>query len=147
MKKTSFLKSLIICCIFSGFISTTQALTIKEAVKISLENNKQILSQHKQVDIAREGITESKSSYYPRLSIGADYTYYDKNRDVFIPDGDAILIGLKNNYLLDFTINQLLLDWGKRSNQVKLKRNNYFIELENLWNLENEIIFNIKEYF
>lgn len=141
------MKTLIICCIFSGFISTTQALTIKEAVKNSLENNKQILAQYKQVDIARERIAESKSSYYPRLSIGADYTYYDKNRDIFLPDGDSALMGLKNNYLFDFTVNQLLFDWGKRSNQVKLKRNNYLIELEKLRNLENQIIFNIKEYF
>jgi len=149
MKRKHFITGLpvflfLIClCAGSAF-----GLSLQEAIDLARKNNKNILEQKKQVEIVTQGIAEAKSGYLPQLSLGGNYTYYDKERKIYVPALDAyVRTGFHNEYLAEFQADQLIFDWGKTINNINKIGNQVAAELERLRELENQLVYDIREIF
>ncbi|MEW6608171.1 MAG: TolC family protein [bacterium] len=108
---------------------------VKDAVKIALDNNKQLLVFKKKLDEASHQVKMSQSEMYPKLNLsgGLSYTKWLKRKKypVEFNLGEEKITDLLEepayppyNPFLSLSLSQNLFDRGKTQNTIKLSQEN-----------------------
>ncbi len=101
----------------------TLELTLEEAVKMALRQNRTVLAARERVRSARGKYVESRSGALPKLDLTASYTRLEPVPGFTIPSipglpmsGGTIRAGTADNYDLKLSLTQSLFSWGKAQN-------------------------------
>ena len=94
-----FLLSSILCLIsFPGW-SRAESLTLEEAIRVALANNREILVAKEKIEEAKQRIKEAKAGYFPTINLGGTYTHLNEAPSE---------TGKADNYLSKLSFNQPL---------------------------------------
>jgi outer membrane protein len=132
-----FLLSSILCLV--SFYSEVKAksLTLEEAIRVALANNREILIAKEKIEEARQGIKEAKAGYLPTIDLSGTY----------IRLNDTTETGKVDNYVSEFSISQPLYTSGRLSYANKQTDLGYQKAQEDLNNAQNKITFEVKKAF
>lgn len=87
-------------------------LSLDECIKISLENNKQLLLLQEKIKDAAAKKNEAAGSYWPNVSAMGAYIYNHKINKINLL-GNEIALGVKDSYLGNLSLTQPLFMGGK----------------------------------
>jgi len=144
--KSILIVNLTIFAIINGY-SQESALTLKECINYALNNNPSSTIYKNSIEIAKEKITENKSSFLPSVSATAGMDYNAKLQTSVIPAGGLsdqetiIQMGNKFSNSAALQLDQNILD---RSSSIAIKSSKVDQEIANIKALkENEnLIYN-----
>ncbi|MBU2574192.1 MAG: TolC family protein [Elusimicrobia bacterium] len=97
----------------------TLALSLNDAVETALRNNATVAVAQETRGIYKEKIEEYRSTVYPQLSAGAQYTRNIESPSFFIA-GDKLKFGLNNAYTASLDLNQVVWAGGKVYTAIKM---------------------------
>ena len=112
-------------------------LTEKEAIEIALKNNYDILSKKEEIKEASARLQQAWSQVFPYISVGANYTRYE----------DHPFITYEDNRGYNFSLTQLLFSSGRVANTIDSAHKVLEATRESRDELENKIIYNVKQAF
>jgi len=137
-KWSIFLLSLILCLVtFPGW-GRAESLTLEEAIRVALANNREILVAKEKIEEAKQRIKEAKAGYFPTINLGSTYTHLNEAPSE---------TGKADNYLSEFSINQPLYTSGRLSYANKQVDLGYQKAQEDLKNTQSKITFEVKKAF
>ncbi len=102
-------------------IAETSVLTLDECIKYALANNPKLRQTIGTVDINRARVGEARSDYLPKATTTLSYATASKTVG-FIAGGGLAVEG--NSYSEQTGLGQLIWDFGKTLNQIKLAKEN-----------------------
>ncbi|GAI63377.1 unnamed protein product, partial [marine sediment metagenome] len=123
------------------------ALTLEEAIRLALANNREILIAKEKVEEARQGIKEAKAGYLPRVDLSGTYTRLNEAPSMSIPDDGIIEMGKADNYMSKLSITQPVYTSGSLSYANKGASLYYQKLQEDLKSTQNKIAFEVKKAF
>ena len=140
---------------FSQYRDSTLVLTLKDALKISLEKNWDVKISEKDMLKAEEQIDEAYSNAYPRVDFTASYARNIKLPVMFIPPNNAFNpsdqtltfeIGSKNSYSAGITLSQVI--YSQKVNTA-IKIADEYAQMSKAGNkaTKQEISLNVKKTF
>lgn len=139
--KSILIVYLVIFAVINGY-SQESALTLKECINYTLKNNPNSTIYKNSIEIAKEKITENKSTFLPSVSAAAGMDYNAKLQTSVIPAGgfsdqETILqMGNKYSNSASLQLDQNILD---RSSSIAIKSSKVDQEIANIKALkENE---------
>ncbi len=112
-------------------------LTEEKATEAALKNNYDILSKKEDIKAAQSIVNQAWSKVFPNISLGVNYMRYEDHP--FIP--------FENNHGYSAEISQLLFAGGGVSNAIGASRKNLKAEREGKKELENNIVYGVKQAF
>ncbi|MCK5582874.1 MAG: TolC family protein [Elusimicrobiales bacterium] len=142
-------KKTIVYCVFSiCFIALAQVsfavnkkpvlvLTEEKAIETALKNNYDILSKKEEIKVSQSIVNQAWSKVFPNISVGANYIRYENHP--FIP--------FENNHGYSLEVSQLLFAGGGVSNAIGASKNNLKAEREGKKELENNIVYGVRQAF
>ena len=148
-KRRAMFLSLVILLFFLGQ-AQGKALTLEEAIKMALSNNKEILIAKEKVKEAEQGLRIAKGGYFPNLGLDVTYTHLSEVPSVSLPGppgGLEIEMGKQDSYLSKLTLTQPLYTSGRLSLTLRQAELNCQKVKEDLVSCQNEVIFQVKEAF
>ena len=134
--------------IFLSFLGQAQgkALTLNEAIKMALSNNKEILIAKEKVKEAEQALRIAKGGYFPNLGLDVTYTHLSEVPSVSFM-GTPLEMGKQDSYLSKLTLTQPLYTSGRLSLTWRQAELNCQRVKEDLVSCQNEVIFQVKEAF
>jgi len=93
------------------------SLTLKDVIKLTVENHPLIKQKEDELRAAQFRVEEQKSSYLPYVSAEASYTRIGPI-PAFAFGGENLELAPANNYNVGVLVHQTLYDFGKRDSQV-----------------------------
>ena len=142
-----FLLSSILCLIFFSGSFRADALTLDEAVRVALANNRQILVVKEKIEEARQRIEEAKAGYLPSVDLSGTYTRLSEAPSMSIPGYPSIEMGKADNYMSKLSLTQPLYTSGSLRYANKGASLYYHKSQEDLKNAQNKITFQVKKAF
>ena len=133
-----FLLSSILCLIFFSSGAIAKSLTLEEAIRAALANNREILVAEEKIEEAKQRIKEAKAGYFPTINLGGTYTHLNEAPSE---------MGKADNYLSKLSFNQPLYTSGSLSYANKGASLYYQKLQEDLKNAQNNITFQVKRAF
>jgi outer membrane protein TolC len=112
-------------------------LTEKEAIEIALKNNYDVLSKKEEIKEACARLQQAWSQVFPYISANANYTRYQ----------DHPFITYEDNRGYSFSVTQLLFSGGRVVNTIDSARKGLKATQEGRKELENKIIYSVKQAF
>ena len=91
-------------------------LTLKEAILIAFNNNKDILMQEQEISAAKANIVDANSRFLPKLNFEGAYTYNDKVL------AENIFSGYKNDNQIGLALSESVYSGGANSANLKQAR-------------------------
>ena len=137
-----FLLSSILCLIFFPGWGRADALTLEEAMRLALANNREILVAEEKIKEAKQRIKEAKAGYFPRVDLSGTYTRLSET-----PYYGNIEMGKVDSYLSKLSFSQPLYTGGRLSYANKGASLYYQKPQEDLKNTQNKIAFEVKKAF
>ncbi|MFQ5835579.1 MAG: TolC family protein, partial [bacterium] len=142
-----FLLSSILCLItFPGW-GEAESLTLEEAIRVALANNRKILVAKEKIEEVRQMIKEAKAGYFPTINLANTYTHLSEAPSMSIPGYGGVEMGKADNYLFKLSVSQPLYTSGRLSYANKQADLGYQRAQENLKNAQNKITFQVKKAF
>jgi len=142
-----FLLISILCLIsFPGW-GRADSLTLEEAIRVALANNREILVAKEKIEEAKQRIKEAKAGYFPTIDLSGTYTHLNEAPSMGIPGYGSVEMGQADNYLSKLSINQPLYTSGRLSYANKQTDLGYQRAQEDLNNVQNNITFQVKKAF
>lgn len=142
-----FLLSSILCLVSFSSEVKAKSLTLEEAIRVALANNREILIAKEKIEEARQGIKEAKAGYFPTINLGGTYTHLNETPSMSIPGYGSIETGKADNYLSELAISQPLYTSGSLTYANK-GASLYYQKLQaDLKNTQNKITFQVKKAF
>lgn len=105
-----------IATIFSAnaFAQGVQTLSMDRAIKVALENNRDLESARLEIGKADAQVDEAFGNALPSLTFNSRYTYTIQQQVFYFPDGDGVVhpikVGSKQGLTADLTLNQILFN-------------------------------------
>ncbi len=146
MLKTSIISILsqtllVLCFMATGWTSTssTESFTLDALITIALKNNPQLEIARQQYLVQDGTLTQSKSSYLPHLTAGADLSKYHYD-DLQPIDEDTVGHAL-------FSVNQLIYDFGKTTGLINASKFSLEATKDNFSQVAFNIVYQVKARF
>ena len=98
-----------------------EKITISDAIRMALSDSYQIIDAQKTKDIYEEQLSQSRSSYYPSLSLDGSYSRALKKGKIIMGD-QSIEIGQNNTYQAGLNASYVLWSGGQIRNSVNLAK-------------------------
>jgi len=114
-------------------------LSLSQCLKLTLDNNRQILISREEKEKAKGRLKEAQSLKYPHVSANLSYTRPDKVAE-FDVGGVKIETGTLNNYKAEASINQSLYQGGRINASIKSAQIGEELADTQIANTEEEII-------
>lgn len=142
-----FLLSVVLCLIFLPGEGRTDVLTLDEAVRVALANNREILAATEKIEEAQQRIKEARAEYLPTINLSGSYTRLSEAPSVSVPGYGSIEMGKADNYLSTLSLTQVLyssgiLKYGNQGASLYYQKSE-----EDLKNAQNKITFQVKKAF
>jgi len=142
-----FVLSSILCLIFFPGWGRAKSLTLEEAMRLALANNREILVAEEKIEEARQGIKEAKAGYFPVINLDGAYTRLNEAPSLSIPGYPSIEMGKVDSYLSKISFSQPLYTGGRLSYANKGASLYYQKPQEDLKNVQARITFQVKKAF
>jgi len=158
-----FLVCILFCFMcFECACADTLFLSLDDAKKLALANNRDILAVRESINSSKGKIIEATSSYLPKLNVVANYTYIDPipasevSLDMTLPIPPLypsisktmeIKAGASDNTLYRVSLTQLLFDWGRTFGNIDIANSGRNASESNLAAMENQLILGITQYY
>jgi len=146
-KWSIFLLSLILCLVTFPSWGRAKSLTLEEAIRVALANNREILVAKEKIEEAKQRIKEAKAGYFPTIDLSGTYTHLNEAPSMVIPGYGSVEMGQADNYLSKLSINQPLYTSGRLVYANKQTDLGYQRAQEDLNNVQNKITFQVKKAF
>ncbi len=104
-----------------GQTSSSEPLTINQAIKLTIQNYPLIKQQQEKIKAANYKIEEQKSSYYPNVNGSASYARIGPLPS-FNFANEELILAPADNYNVDIELNQQIYDFGRRDASVDLMK-------------------------
>lgn len=118
-----------------------EELTLEQCVHLALARNPQYLASIYNVKSKKKDIDEAEANlYYPNIEVGAGYTYTKQEPESTFPTAN-------DTFSTSLSINKVLYDFGRLSDQVSIAEENHKIALLEHQDSLNTLIFNVKSAF
>ncbi len=142
-----FLLSVVLCLIFLSGEGRTDVLTLDEAVRVALANNREILVAMEKIEEAKQRIKGARAEYLPTINLSGTYTRLSEAPSMSVPDYGSIEIGKADNYMSTLSLTQVLyssgiLKYGNQGASLYYQKSE-----EDLKNSQNKITFQVKKAF
>lgn len=98
-----------------------EKITISDAIRMALSDSYQIIDAQKTKEIYEEQLSQSRSSYYPSLSLDGSYSRALKKGKIIMGD-QSIEIGQNNTYQAGLNASYVLWAGGQIRNSVNLAK-------------------------
>lgn len=98
-----------------------EKITISDAIRMALSDSYQIIDAQKTKEIYEEQLSQSRSSYYPSLSLDGSYSRALKKGKIIMGD-QSIEIGQNNTYQAGMNASYVLWAGGQIRNSVNLAK-------------------------
>lgn len=98
-----------------------EKITISDAIRMALSDSYQIIDAQKTKEIYEEQLSQSRSSYYPSLSLDGSYSRALKKGKIIMGD-KSIEIGQNNTYQAGLNASYVLWSGGQIRNSVNLAK-------------------------
>ena len=120
-----------------------QIVTVDDCVKIALASHPSIISAQSSAEIYKTKIAQAWSSYFPKISLGAEYSRNDMLVTSFAP------LSQKYNmfYLPTVSANMKLFDFGKTKAEADIAKKTYEASEDNVQKSINDVIYNVKKSY
>ncbi|MFQ6065779.1 MAG: TolC family protein [bacterium] len=141
-----FLSSLLCLISFPGW-ARAKSLTLEEAIRLALANNREILVAKEKIEEARQRVKEAKAGYFPTINLGGTYTRLNEPPSMSIPGYGSVGMGKTDNYLSKLSFSQPLYTTGRLGYANKQADLGYQKAQEDLKNTQNNITFQVKKAF
>ena len=99
-----------------------EPLTIEKTIRMVRENNPALKAAADDVQAADARITQSRSAYFPQISVSAGYTYLDPGSEMSFFGSPMLKFMPNDNYEAKVTAKATLFDFGKRGSTVDLAK-------------------------
>lgn len=147
--------TIIIVLTVSAYAEEKYILTIKQAKKLALSQNREILIAKEGLNSSDGQLIDARSSFFPKLSLSGNYNYISNipSMSISIPAGllgnisKQIDTGLNNNWAFKATLSQTLFDWGRMFNNYNVASINSEISKYDLNYVTSQILFNVIQSF
>jgi len=141
------LLSSILCLIFFSALGRADVLTLEEAVRVALANNRQILIAKEKIEEAKQRIEEARAGYLPTINLSGTYTRLSEAPSMSVPGYGTIEMGKADNYLSTLSLTQVLyssgiLKYGNQGASLYYQKSE-----EDLKNAQNSITYQVKKAF
>ena len=107
--------------LMTPILSARTTLTIDKVRLLAMDHNRQLQSARKELDRARGEIISARSGALPQISLDGTYT-----RNIEVPElffgGQAIPIGLNNDFNLALSLTQPIYNGGKAYTAWKIAK-------------------------
>ncbi len=144
---------LVTLLIFSTFFcpplasAETRSLTLDQCLEIAYEQNQTLLQLKEKVNSAKYGVEETRSGFFPQLSLSGSYTRLGKIPTYDVGGGMKIALGTENNYNLSLSYQQPFFTWGKIQAGYDISKYNLSLTKEEYRKTKQEIKFNVISLF
>lgn len=115
-------------------IKEGQLLTLNDAISIALSRHPDIKSSEGTVKVYESRLGQSKSDYYPDISMTSTITKYSSGMN-------------ETNFSSLFNINQNIYDFGKRESKIDIEKTNLDSSKEDLQFTKSQVIYNVKKAY
>jgi outer membrane protein TolC len=157
----NLLKNVISIALIFFFLSTISAhgegelplkgriLTIDECIRLALRFHPSIRAGTANVNALKAKVQASISAYYPQVNITSNYTTSTYN---FIASGGEVKSTGHSMTFFDIfstgpSLTHTIYDFGRTSNTVKMNRENLKVSEEELAQIKQMVIFNVKQSY
>jgi outer membrane protein len=117
---------------------SADTLTIKECVKLALENNPQIKLAESNLNISSSNLVGARSSLFPQISMQSGFTR--SGGTTFL--GPTARQGNYSNYSLGFQAQQLIFDFGKTYSSISAASSLEDASAQDLISAKQDLILN-----
>ncbi len=131
----------------SGQTSSSDSLTLAQAVQMTTENHPAVRQAMQGVAASDAQIVQSKSGYYPQIAGDADYAYIGPVPTFDIPGVGSEDLAPHNNYDFHLGLQQTVYDFGRRSTAVELARSGRNSALETVESAKSGLAYQTVEAF
>lgn len=121
----------------------SQIVNIDDCVQIALANNPSIISAKSSADIYKSQIAQAWANYFPKVSVGGEYSRNDMMVSAFSPQTQKYNMF----YLPTAGINWTLFDFGKTKAQADIAKKTYEASEDNVQKNINDVIFDVKRSY
>lgn len=120
-------KILVIASILTSFSPglTQDKLTLRQAVDLILNNNQQVQIAQENVTGAELRINETKSLYWPQVSVAGSYmrmSLFSEMTIQFLGQNYKFKFGLPNNYNMRASVMEQVFNWGRTARTMDISR-------------------------
>lgn len=120
-----------------------QIVTVDDCVKIALASHPSIISAQSSAEIYKTKIAQAWSAYFPRITVGGEYSRNDMLVTSFTPPSQRYNMF----YLPTVSANLKLFDFGKTKAEADLAKKTYEASEDNVQKSINDVIFNVKKSY
>lgn len=129
-----------------GAVEENRILSLNNCLKLALENNPEIQAAINNTEILKSKVGQARAGYVPDFSIVSGYTRTNNLiNSNFAPirtdnDFDSYTLG-------NFTVNQLIYDFGKTNANIAIQKLNHKSSKSNLQGVKNNVTFSVKQSY
>jgi outer membrane protein TolC len=155
-----FLNSLMIFLLCSGLASSQEVdlpqpgkpLSLNDCVALALRFNPALRSNQATVEAQRARVEQALAAYYPQINFNANYNTATSNFATLGGTTVGVSRGQCNWTFTDLfsmgpTLNQLIYDFGRTSNSVKINRENVKANEQDLVTTKQAVILNVQQAY
>jgi len=125
MKRCVYTTAVILALLGAATAFAQDKLSLKESVDLVLKNNEQIQIAAESVSGATLKVNESKSLYWPQVSVAGSYARMSLFSEMTIPFAGqtfTVKFGLPNNYNFQASVVEQVFTWGRIQKTVEMSR-------------------------
>lgn len=125
-------------------IQSGETLTLERCLEMAVQQHPNIRGATGAVEVSRSRVEQAKSPYYPQVDGVASYNRLTSA----LPTSQAGVSDVPvDQYATGVTVKQLLYDFGKTPNQVKVQDANLAAARADFQNVSDQVIFNTKQAY
>ncbi|MGE5340781.1 MAG: TolC family protein [Candidatus Omnitrophota bacterium] len=131
-------------------VHAQEQLTLNQFVENALKTNESIQIALEAINGAQARVEESKSLYYPQISLAASYTRLGPIQEFNIPFGGQMMnlkFGLPNNYDFKLGAVEQIYNWGRTGNMIRMSKTNVDLARENVLQVKHVISYQLVPIF
>ena len=118
------------------FVSLSFGLSLEEAIKLSLENNKELQAQRIALKTSELNLTADKNLYLPEFFFSYRYVHQTEKQGFNVPPNMTVSSSKRDYQSYTLGLRQILYDGGFRASKVDLSRSE--VEIQRLLVKEKE---------
>ena len=122
-------------------MAVPESLTIDRTIQLVVANHPAIKQAQQQVVSAQARIKSSRSPYYPNISALGSYARIGPVVSLEVPNQGAIDLYPENNYDIHLSLQQNILDFGRRSTRVKLAESGEISARDNVELMKSSLVY------
>lgn len=125
-------------------------LTLKESVDLILKNSPQVLMAEESASGAEMKIQETKSFYWPQISVGASYARMSLVSEMtmqFLGQTYNFRLGLPNNYNMQASVAEQVFNWGRTARMVEMNKAGWDLALDGVAMAKHALAYQVVPLF